>query len=132
MTFAELGVVFAQDEAMMGKSGRFKSQRPIEHDLQSRVGQMIFTADHMRNRHKVIVDDNRKVVGGHTVGADDDEIAHGFTFKLDRSPDQIVKFDTGLRHFKTIGWFSTLRRKRFTLFAGQIAAFTHIARHPFA
>ena len=87
MTFAEFGAVFAQNQAMMGKSRRLKSKSPVKHDLQSRVGQMIFAANDMGNAHQMIINNYRKIIGGHAVGTDNDEIADGCAFKLHRSAD---------------------------------------------
>ena len=51
MAFAELGVVFTQNQAVMGEHRRFKTESPVKHDLQGRVGQVVFTADHVRDCH---------------------------------------------------------------------------------
>jgi len=93
---------------------------------------MIFASDYMCNRHQMIVDHHRKVIGGHAVGTNNNEIADGLAFKPDRPPDQIVEFDAGLRNFKPVGWFSSLCGQRFTFGIGKISALPHIARHAFA
>jgi hypothetical protein len=93
---------------------------------------MIFAPDDMRNRHQMIVDHHRKVIGGHAVGTNNDKIPDGFALKLDRPPDQIIKFNGGLRYFKSIRRFSAGSHKRFALATSQVAAFAHVAGHALA
>ena len=90
---------------------------------------MIFAADDMRNRHQMVIDHDRKVIGGHSVGPHDNEIAHGFAFKPHRPPDQVMKFNRRPGNLETIGRLPAGRSQRFAFFFAEISAFPQIARH---
>ena len=43
---------------------------------------MIFSANDVRNAHEVIINDHSEIIGGHTIGTDNDEIADSISFKF--------------------------------------------------
>ena len=54
---------------------RREAERLIQQDLPRRIRDVILAADHVRDLHQRIVDDDGEVVGGAAVGADDHRIA---------------------------------------------------------
>ena len=59
-----------QQQGQVGKAGHrvFPAEGPVEQDVQRGRGQPLFTANHVRDEHQVIVDDIGQVVGGQVVG----------------------------------------------------------------
>ena len=49
-------------------------ERPVNLGLAKGVVQMVVAADHMGDSHVVVVDDDREIVGGRAVRAQDDQI----------------------------------------------------------
>jgi len=45
--------------------------------LPQRVGQVLLSAQHVRDAHQRVVDGDAEVVDGEAVGAQDDKVAHG-------------------------------------------------------
>ena len=101
MALAELRVVLPQDQRMVGKDRRGKSERPVEEDLRGGVGEMVLPADHVADLHGVVVGDDGEVVGGDAVGADDDEIADRLALKGHRPADEVLEGDRSRLHAET-------------------------------
>jgi hypothetical protein len=51
-----------------------RAQRVEDVDLPRRVVDVLVAAEHVRDVHVPVVDDDREVVGRHAVGAHDDEV----------------------------------------------------------
>ncbi|VGP97179.1 hypothetical protein SB00610_04760 [Klebsiella quasipneumoniae subsp. similipneumoniae] len=66
-------------------------QRFKDVDLARRVIDMIFTTDHVGDRHVPVIHDDAEVVGRGTIGTANDQIVQLLVAELDRSADLIVK-----------------------------------------
>ena len=73
--------------------GRLGPQRPQDVHLPGRVVDVVITAHHVRDLHVEIVDDDGEVVGGRTVGADQDQVVELRVLKGDPTLDEVVHHD---------------------------------------
>jgi len=69
------------------------SQSPIDQDLSGRVGKVVISTNHMGNAHQMVIDDTGKIIGSHSIGADDDKIANSLGIEVHFSVDEILKND---------------------------------------
>ena len=74
VTLRELCSVGAENHGHMRIHRRYRSQRFEHVDLTGRVVQMIVAANHVRDLHVHVIDDDTEVVRGRTVRARDDQI----------------------------------------------------------
>ena len=84
----------------MRERRRRASERLIEQDLLRRVRDVIVAADDMRDPHVDVVDDDREVVGGLGVGAQDDEVFDHRVREFDRAVHQVGEAGLALRHLE--------------------------------
>ncbi len=68
----------------------------IDVDLARRVVDVVIAAQHMRDRHVDVVDDDGEVVGRHPVAACDHEIVELGVGERDRTLDQVVPADVAV------------------------------------
>jgi hypothetical protein len=78
---------------MMAKLGRVPSQSPIDQDLPGRVGKVVISTNHMGDPHQMVIDDTGKIIGSHSIGADENEIANSLGIEVHFSVDEILKND---------------------------------------
>ncbi len=127
--FAELFVVVAHDQRHMRETRRFPAQRFVDHELARRVGDMVFPAQHVRDLHQVVVDDDREVIRRDAVAFDDDEIARVFGGKRNFAFDHIVEgVGLVLRHAETHARHAAFGFERLALLRRQIAVSARITR----
>ncbi len=69
------------------------AERADEGDVLRRVRQVILAADDVGDLHRLVVDDDRKVVERHPVVAHDHEIAEQRVVELDLAADEVVEAD---------------------------------------
>jgi hypothetical protein len=91
MAFAQGRTVRPKDQRVVSKKRGLPAQRLIEKDLSRCVGEMVFPPDDMRHVHRVVIDDARKIISGHPIRPDDDEIADSRRIEIHFSMDEIVK-----------------------------------------
>ncbi len=92
-------VVRAHHKREVREGRRRKPQRLVYENLPRRVGNVILAANHMRDLHQRVVDDDGKVVRGRAVGADDDRIADHVGLKPHVSAHRVGEDDVALlRH----------------------------------
>ena len=70
------------------------SERMVQHHLFGRVGEMVGAAQDVRNAHVEIVDHHAEVIGGHAVGAQQNEVLELGIGKLDAAEDGILECGT--------------------------------------
>jgi hypothetical protein len=78
---------------MMAKLRRVPSQSPINQDLPGRVGKVVISTDHMGDAHQMVINHTGKIIGSHSIGADDDEIANSLGIEVHFPVDEILKND---------------------------------------
>lgn len=101
VTFAELAAVGAVDQRVMRVLGRRGADGREQHELTSRVGEMVVAADHVRYLHVTVVDDGGEVIARQTVGTQDDEVADDVAAEAHRTADEVVDDDVAIGHAQT-------------------------------
>ena len=69
---------------------RLDAERAQHVDLARRVVDVVVAADHVRDLHVVVVDDDAEVVGGRAVGARDDQVVELAAVERDRAVHHVV------------------------------------------
>ena len=77
----------------MRERRRLGAECTKEQDVLRRVGKMIVAARYMRDLHVDVVNDDREVVRGITIGTKEDEVVDQLSFEADVAADQIVEAD---------------------------------------
>ncbi len=77
------------DQRDMGETRHGPAQRPVDLALAEGVVEMVVAADDMGDRHVEIVHHHREIIGGRTVGAQDDEIVQLLVRNRDLALHQI-------------------------------------------
>ena len=77
----------------MGEGGHGEAQRLVDEDLARGVGQVVVAADDMGDAHVGVVAYHGEVVGGASVGADQDHVVHDVGGEAHVAVDGIVEFD---------------------------------------
>jgi hypothetical protein len=93
VSFAQGGSIVAKDKWMMAKLGEMPSQSPIDKNLAGGVGEMIISTNHMGDAHQMVIYHTGKIIGSHSIGADDDEIANSFGIEMHFPVNEILKND---------------------------------------
>src|SRR5262249_23640804 len=120
----ELRAVLAEDQRDV-KNRRHLVAEGLEQQLvPGRRGEPLLTADHMRNRHRVVVDGHGEVIGREAVRLEDDEVIEESVLKADLAPQVVVKYRlTLVRHPETHDRRSAVRlRFRLSAAFGSAAA----------
>ena len=89
----ELLPVLAQHRGHVRVHRRLGAERADDVDLPRRVVDVIVAADHVRDPHVEVVDDDAEVVGRRAVGARDDEVVELGVGDLDAALDAVVPGD---------------------------------------
>jgi hypothetical protein len=86
---------------VVGKSGRLPTQCLIDQELTRGVREMIIPSNHMTDMHEMIIDDTSKIISGHPVRPEDDEISDSLRIKVHLSMDKVFKNDRTSLHVKS-------------------------------
>src|SRR5262249_783730 len=98
-------------------------------NLPWRIGNVILSTNHVRNRHQGIIDDHGKVVGRDAFGAHDHRIADHVGVKTDFAPHRVGKHAFAIfRNTKTNGGSFTVSNPLGTFFDREVATPARIAR----
>src|SRR5215210_5943165 len=72
---------------------RRKTERLVQQHLSWRIRNVVLSTDHVRNLHQRIVDNDCKVVGGASIGSDDDRITDDLAAERDVASYQVGERD---------------------------------------
>ncbi len=86
----QFGAVGAVDQRQVGEFGDRPVERLVDLGLAEGVVQVVVAADHMGDRHVVVVDHHREIVGRAAVGAQDDQIVELAIGDRDLALDPVV------------------------------------------
>ena len=105
MALGELLAVRAEDHRDVREDRHGHVERLVDHDLARGVGQVVVAADDVRDAHEGVVDDRREVVGGGSVGAEDDEVVELLGIEDDLAVHRVVNHDVAAveRHLDADG-----------------------------
>jgi hypothetical protein len=76
VAFRQFGPIRTVDQRDVGEQRWSPTHRVINLHLAERVGQVVVAADHVGDRHVVIVDDDRVQICRGSVASQDDQIVH--------------------------------------------------------
>ena len=93
MALGELLTVGAQDHGDVGEGGHRRAHGLVDHDLARGVGEVVVTANDVGDAHQCVVHHGGEVVGGGTVGAEDDEVVELLGVEGDLTMDGVVDHD---------------------------------------
>ncbi len=93
VALGELGAVGAEHRRQVRVDGRLGAERADDVDLPRRVVDVVVAADHVRDAHVDVVDDDAEVVGRRAVAARDDEVVELGVGDLDAALDLVVPGD---------------------------------------
>ena len=86
----QLGAVRAHYHRQVGEFRRLESQGVIELQVPGRAGQPLLGAHHVADAHQVVVGHHGQVVGGESVGLQDDEVLQQLVPPLHDAPHQVI------------------------------------------
>ena len=86
-------VVGPHHEREVREGRRRPSQRLVHQQLPRRVRHVVLAADHVRDLHQRVVDDDREVVGGAAVGPDDHRVADDLACERDAAAHEVLERD---------------------------------------
>ncbi len=113
----------------MGEVRHLGAQGAEEQDVLGRVGEVILTADDMRDGHGGVVDADREVVERRAIGADDDQVAaQGLGRDLDATADDVVEGDGPLPDPEADDGLASLGLARAPIGSREAGAAAHVVR----
>jgi len=130
MAFAQRRPVRSKDQRVVSEERGLPGQCLIEEDLPGCVGEMVFPSNDMSDFHQMVVNDTGKVIGGHPIGTDDNEIAHPGRIEVHLSMDEVFKKDRSSAHVESEDRLKAGRFHFGNLFGGEGATPSVIAGHP--
>ena len=101
MALRKAVAVGAENQRHVRENRRLGAERAINQHLLRRVGNVIGAANDVRDAHVDVIDHDAELIGGHAVGAEQDEIFDGFVLHFVRAEDGVFEFcGAGARHFE--------------------------------
>ncbi len=128
LALAHLRAIRVEDERDVPEGRQRVAEGLHERDVLRRVREVVLAADHVADRHRVIVDDHHEVVDRDPVRPHDDEIAEQRVVELDGTADEVVEADRLGRHSEANGGPAGLGLEARPIGVGEAQAAAAVAR----